>query len=383
MRIFSRLGAGLAAGTLTAATGIVGLAALAPSAGAAPVPTGAARAVFVQNDRLTGNQVVAYRRGSGGRLTQVRTYATGGKGGELAGSVVDHLASEGSLTYDPAHRLLLAVNAGSDTVTVFSVNGDRLARRQIVSSHGAFPVSVAVRGNLVDVLNAEKGGSVQGYAIVSDRLAPLGHDRRALGLNPTATPQFVNTPGQVAFTPSGRQLVITTKANGNDIDVFAVSRTGHLAAEPVINAEPSAVPFGVVFNGRSQLVVGEAGTDAVATFRLRADGKLTAIDTVATGQQATCWVASARGHFYASNAGSADVSRFSATAGGHLSLLGQTATAAGTVDAAVSTGQRYLYVQTGGTGVVDEYRVGAAGGLTAIGSVTVPHAVAGEGIVAF
>jgi 6-phosphogluconolactonase (cycloisomerase 2 family) len=383
MRFPSRLAAGLAATTLGALT--LGAAGLAGVASAAPASTagGGSHAVFVQNDRLAGNQVVAYRRGAGGRLTWAHTYATGGKGGQLAGSVVDHVASQGSLTYDPTDHLLLAVNAGSNTVTVFAVNGDKLSRRQVISSHGAFPVSVAVHGHLVDVLNAENGGSVQGYAVVSGRLAPLAGDHRALGLDPTATPQFVNTPGQVAFTPSGRQLVVTTKANGNDIDVLTVSRAGHLGARPVVNLETGTVPFAVTFNGARQLVVGEAGTDAVATFRLHADGKLSAVDTVATGEMATCWITSARGHFFASNAGSGAVSRFAATPAGRLTLLGTTATAAGTVDAAASSSQRYLYVQTGATGTVDEFRVGAAGTLTSIGSVVVPDAVGGEGIVAF
>src|SRR5580704_18858258 len=104
---------------------------------------GAARAVFVQTDNLAGNQVVAYHRAADGTLTLAGTYATGGLGGQLSGSVVDHLASQGSLGYDRATGLLFAVNAGSDTVSVFAASGDRLALRQVIGSGGAFPVSVA------------------------------------------------------------------------------------------------------------------------------------------------------------------------------------------------------------------------------------------------
>ena len=64
-----------------------------------------------------------------------------------------------------------------------------------------------------------------------------------------------------------------------------------------------------------------------------------------------------------------------------LTPLGNTATHGGTVDAA-SAGGRYLYVQTGAEGIVDEFKVEANGSLTALGSVTVPGAVGGEGIVA-
>ena len=43
----------------------------------------------------------------------------------------------------------------------------------MVSSGGTFPVSVAVAGDLVYVLNAENGGSVQGYDAGFGRLFPI------------------------------------------------------------------------------------------------------------------------------------------------------------------------------------------------------------------
>ena len=125
-------------------------------------PSGANHVVFVQTDNVSGNQVVAYDRAADGTLTWSHTYATGGLGGVLTGSVVDHLASQGSLTYDQRNNLLYAVNAGSNTVSVFSVRGDQLTLRQVVNSGGSFPVSVAVHGNLVYVLNAENGGTRPG-----------------------------------------------------------------------------------------------------------------------------------------------------------------------------------------------------------------------------
>ncbi len=344
---------------------------------------GASHAVFVQTDSTSGNHVVAYHRAADGALSPAGSYATGGLGGILSGSVVDHTASQGSLTYDPWHSLLYAVNAGSNTVSVFSVHGDRLALRQVVRSGGTFPVSVAVHGDLVYVVNALNGGSLQGYRVFGSYLAPLPGSGRALGLDPTATPQFTNTPGQVAFTPNGARLIVTTKANGNDIDVFGVGFGGGLSAAPVVKSEPGTVPVAITFDAYGNLVIAEAGTDALATFALSGHGTLTQLDSVGTGKAATCWVAPAGPFLFASNAGSAAESGFTSAAGGQLTLLGATATNAGTVDASVAAGGRFLYVQTGGAGIVDEFAVGPGGALTEIGSVTVPDAVGGEGIVAF
>jgi 6-phosphogluconolactonase (cycloisomerase 2 family) len=344
---------------------------------------GAGPAVFVQTDNTAGNQVVAYQRSGDGTLTLAGTYPTGGLGGQLTGSVVDHLASQGSLGYDAQQHLLVAVNAGSNSVTVFGVHGTRLHQRQIIGSGGQFPVSVAIRGNLVYVLNALRGGSVQGY-----RLSPAGHlaflrgSHRRLHLSQSATPQFTNTPGQVAFSPSGSQLIVTTKANGNDIDVFAVRSSGRLSASPVVNSEGSTVPFAINFDPAGHLVIADAGTNALSTFTLGSAGTVTLIDSVGTGQAATCWVALARGTLYASNAGSANVSGYTSSASGQLTLLGQTTTDPGTVDAAATPDGSFLYVQTGANGIVDEFSVGTGGSLTSVGSVTVAGAAGGEGIAA-
>jgi DNA-binding beta-propeller fold protein YncE len=345
-------------------------------------PARPAHPVFVQTDNPAGNQVIAYDQGANGSLTQVGSYSTGGLGGELEGSVVDHLASQGSLAYDSDNGLLYAVNAGSNSVSVFAVSGDRLSLRQVVSSGGAFPVSVAVSHGLVYVLNAEEGGSVQGYRAGFGQLFPIFGSGRGLGLDPTQTPQFVNTPGQVAFSPDGSQLIVTTKANGSSIDVFAVRAFGRLSPTPVVNPEPGAVPFGIAFDQAGNLVVSQAGPNSVASYSLHGDGTVTPIGSVPTGGAATCWIVRAGSVLYASNAGSGTLSSVLSGPGGQLTLLGNTETHGGTVDAAVSADSRFLYVQAGAAGDVDEFSIGAAGALTEVGSVTVPGAIGGEGIVA-
>jgi len=378
MRALAR--AGFAAGVAVAFT-----ATFAGSADAAPAPAknGAARVVFVQTDNTGGNQVVAYDRSWNGSLSLANTYDTGGDGAVLGGSAVDHLASQGSLTFDAAHNLLYAVNAGSNTVSVFSVRGDDLALRQVISSGGIFPVSVAVYGDLVYVLNALDGGSIQGYVTSYGHLHLVPAWNRPLGLDPTQTPQFTSTPGQVLFSPDGSQLLVTTKNSGNAIDVFHIAPFGRPSNDPVVNVEAGAVPFAATFVDERHLLVTEAGPSDVVSLTLHGDGTLTSSSSVGTTQAATCWITpGSDGNFYTSNAGSASLSTIEFTEHGRLALAGQTTTDAGTVDASVSSDGRFLYVQAGGTGTVDEFRIHVDGSLSPIGSVLVPGAVGGEGIVA-
>ena len=385
MKIRSRLAPALGAATLMIGITTGALVAFSGLAGASPGPAFSGfgpHAVFVETDNPAGNQVVSYLREPNGQLVAAGTYNTGGFGGQLAGSVVDHQASQGALSYDPTHGLLFATNAGSDTVSVFAVHGTQLSLLQVVSSGGQFPVSVTESGNTVYVLNALSGGSVQGFSLFFDHLFTLPGSNRSLGLSPTATPQFTNTPGQVTFTPNGSQLIVTTKANGNDIDVFHVGPWGALSSVPAVNVEAGAVPFGVTFDANGDLVVAEAGPNALASFRLSPTGTLLPVTAVPTGQAATCWVVSDRGHYYASNAGSANLSEYQGGPGGSLTLTGTTTTDAGTVDATVSPDGQNLYLQTGANGIVDEFAVGFNGTLTPIGSVVVPNAVGGEGIAA-
>ena len=355
---------------------------VAPAAGAQGLSGSsdhAAGVVFVQTDNTGGNQVVAYDQATNGTLTQAGVFNTGGAGGALNGSVVDHLASQGALSYDKGHHLLFAVNAGSNSISVFRVNSDHLGLIQVIGSGGTFPSSITSSGDVAYVLNALQGGSVVGFRIDAGGLSPIAGSTRQLGLTtPNDPTQFTHTPGQVAFTPDGRQVVVTTKATTSAIDVFNVNPQG-LLSTPTVNIEAGAVPFAVSFTGRT-LLVSNAGTNSVSAFGLDQSGNATLLSTAATNQSATCWIARAGGRFFASNTGSASLTGFELKRTS-LSATGQTTTDPGTVDAASSPNGDFLYVQTGGLGIVDEFAVGPAGVLAKIGSVTVPGAVGGEGIV--
>jgi 6-phosphogluconolactonase (cycloisomerase 2 family) len=336
--------------------------------------------VFVQTDNLAGNTIVAYDKAADGTLTQAGVYPTGGLGGQLSGSAVDHTASQGSLAYDAARHLLYAVNAGSNTITAFAVRGDHLTRLQTISSGGTFPVSITLHGGLLYVLNARGGGSIQGYARLGGLLIRVPSWHRDLGFDPNASPEFTSTPGQIAFTPDGSKLVVTTKGDGQSIEVFPVGVFGP-SAKPVVTPDPGNVPFAVAFDQQDHAVISEAGPSAVATFAVNRDATLSLINRATTGQAATCWVTITGNRVYASNAGSASLSGYTID-NGTLTALGNTTTDAGTVDAAASSDGRFLYVQTGGNGIVDEFTIGRNGSLTEIGTVTVPGAAGGEGIVA-
>ncbi|MFL5910645.1 MAG: lactonase family protein [Gaiellaceae bacterium] len=343
---------------------------------------GHGKVVFVQTNELTGNQIAVYDRGHDGRLHRAGTYPTGGNGGAAApGTESDHLASQNSLVYDRPHQLLLAVNAGSNTVSAFAVRGDRLDLMDVEPSGGQFPASIAVHGDLAYVLNSGGTGIVQGYRIDHGGLTPIPDSARSLGLANTNPPNFLMSPGQVGFTPDGGQLIVTTKASTSSYEVFQVGHDGRLSAAPVVTPSATPVPFAFTFGPAGRLVGGEAGASSVTTYRIQETGALTDPKSQSDGQAALCWIRQVRGFYFVSNTASNDVSAFRVDGSGQPVLVAPIAatTNPGPIDLASS--DDFLYVETGITGTVDEFRVGHDGTLAPIGSVDdLPPGI--EGIVA-
>ncbi|MEU4083183.1 lactonase family protein [Streptomyces aureus] len=375
-----------------AATVAVTVASASQPSGSTP---GADHAVFVQGNELGGNTIHVFARGDDGTLSASGTYATGGKGGDQVDAPTDSLASQGSLVYDDASGMLLAVNAGSGTVTSFRVEGSRLKDRHVVSSGGAFPASIAVHGRVAYVMNAGGRGSVQGFEISGEGLRPLAGSRRSLGLDNKDIPLFSSSPGQVAFTPDGGALVITTKS-ANTVEVLPLKRSGQPAvAAPVVNKSAGAVPFAITFDATGRrMLVAEAAKSTVTTYKVRHDGTLKVLQKpLPNGQETLCWLERAGDHFYGGNTGNSTVTGYRMNRHGRLSLTNDvgiatppSAKSQGVIDLAVTRDERFVYVQNAVSGTVDGFRVKTDGSLTKVttaGTGLSPFGESGmEGIVA-
>lgn len=364
----------------------IGVLFMGPAAIADAIPAGsdAHHAVFVQTNDPTGNQILAYARADDGSLTLDGTYDTGGRGGAQVGAVTDPLASQASLVYDAQDALLFAVNAGSDTVSVFRVNGATLTLNQVIASGGRFPTSIAVHGSLAYVLNAGGAGSVQGYLVQGGTLHRIANSNRSLGLSNDPVPFFTASPGQVAITPDGRHVVVPTKTNGT-IEVFGIRADGRLTPA-VLNEPDDGVPFAAAFDARGRLVIANAAS-SVTVYRVNRNNTLTVISpAIANGQIATCWIVGIDGFFYTGNTGSGTISTYSVDDHGALALVtAATASGAGTTDLAPTPDGSFLYAQNGGEATISTFAVHADGSIAKIGTTNGPAPVDGvgfEGIVA-
>ena len=319
-----------------------------------------AGAVYTMTNDSTGNQVVVFTRDESGILTKTGSVATGGTG---FGSALDPLGSQGSLALGQDYRWLLAVNAGSNEISVFKVRPDGLDFVDKVGSGGTMPVSVTIFHDLVYVLNAGASPNITGFYLShKGELLPLAHSTRSLGT--AGSPRW----GSI---PEGETLVVTDKPD-NKILVFSLGYEGLPATNPVTSTSNGTTPFGFTFDQWGHLLVVEAGSNAVSSYKILHNDTLQVISpSVANGQTAACWIAgNERGYVFTDNPGSGTVSNYKLTdKKGDLVLLNGAAGVGTTpLDVAIAADGRFLYALDPAGGGVDMFQIQPDGSLTNLGS---------------
>jgi 6-phosphogluconolactonase (cycloisomerase 2 family) len=322
--------------------------------------------VYSLGNQIDVNRVETFSRSADGQLFPAGAFATGGNGTGAS------LGSQGALALTDDNRFLLAVNAGSNEISVLSIRSDALVLTDIVPSGGTQPISVTVAHNLVYVLNAGgaggAGGNITGFYL-SERgqLHPLpGSTQPLSGANVG--------PAQISFGLRGDVLIVAEK-NTSQIAGYSVADDGR--AGPVLTTPSSgAVPFGFAISSKGQLFVSEAASSALSSYQLQADGTASVVtSSLINHQGAACWVVLSKDEKYAytANASTDSISGYRVAADGSLTLLdndGLTAVAGDSpIDLAVSNSGRFLYSLNAASRTIIGFAIGVDGSLARVGEV--------------
>lgn len=276
------------------------------------------------------------------------------------------------MTLSLDRRFLFAVDAGSNDIAVFAIGPNRLFHLRNIDSGGKMPVSIAVYGRLLYVLNLGGTDNITGFTINSNgSLTPLPGSTRSLSTVGTAA-------AQVGFSPDGKELIVTERAT-NKIDVFPVGANG-VAGPALVTNSVGRTPFGFEFDPAGHLIVSEAfggaaGAGAVSSYFVSDFGSLPITGSAPDGQEAPCWIAVSKKGRYAwtTNTSSGTISAYDLAPNGRLSLLEGTGLVADMGNSSKPTDMtldekgRYLYVLDSAPGAVAAFRVEQDGTLTALG----------------
>jgi 6-phosphogluconolactonase len=311
--------------------------------------------LYTQTNDPNGNTVQRFDRAPDGSLAPAGTFATGGVG--LAGLG----GRQGAVELSGDGRYVYAVNAGSDSVSVFRTDHRRTRLIDTVASRGVAPVSIAEHRGRVYVLNSGGTPSVSAFWRWFDgslKAIPGGTRDLAAGAQGAA---------QVSVTADGRSLVVSERVS-NRLETLPLDFLGRPGA-PVVTESSGAVPFGFGITRQGTIVVSEAGASTVSSYRDGVGGALrTVTASLPVGQGAACWVAvSPSGRFAYTGNASGSISGFAIGRDGSLTALGTTALLPSPRDLDFDSSGRYLHAVSPG-GQVSSYRVGPDGSLTLVGT---------------
>jgi 6-phosphogluconolactonase len=321
--------------------------------------------VYLDGNTTGANTIAAYDRAQGGSLTPIQgsPFAAGGEG------LGKGLGSQGAIQLADNGRYVLAVDAGSNQISVLQANRDGSLTQvpgSPVSSGGVKPVSIAVHDQLIYVAN--DGNATTSANYTGFFLTPFGQ-LVPLPESTVEAPGAANDLGDVLFNGTGTKLVGTEVASSL-IDSFRVDLFGYLHAAPGSPyAGQGLGAFGSAFRptNPNQLFVSNphnVGNDVstVSAFNDSFSGELTSIGAspFADLQNGACWVAVTPDgrYLFVVNTGSGTVSGFSIGLGGELTLLGSTLVndngGVGGTDPTISTDGHNLYInETAADGVAE------------------------------
>jgi hypothetical protein len=319
-------------------------------------------AYFITNEP-TGNFVISAAIGADGKLalrqaTSAEGLGSHGNDGTPEGGP-DPLFTQGAVKASAAGNIVATVNAGSNTLSVFSIDPKNPTNLNMigkpVGSGGEFPVSLAINkaGNMVCAVN---GGAINGVACFSvDKtkgLVPIANSVRSLGLNQT-TPATgpAGSVSHVIFSEDNKQLIASVKGIPPTPGIFAV---WDIAADNSLSADFTAVqpaaggllPFSMtVIPGKNAILATDAGVGvdivdlsggAVAGV---AAGKSSIVPI--DGQAATCWSSFSpnTGNFFVTDIGTSTVTEIALDADLKGSIVKQYPQGAGiaTIDNDIAT----------------------------------------------
>ncbi|SDP03863.1 6-phosphogluconolactonase, cycloisomerase 2 family [Paenibacillus sp. yr247] len=333
-----------------------------------------ANMVYMMTNNEVMNQIIAFYMDMNGILTFVGSYPTYGRGTGIkevstatANDGVDPLASQGALTLSRDGRFLLAVNAGSHSISSFIITDSGApVLVDVKPSGGAQPNSVDVFGNLLYVSNV--GDAANNFASnitgfhISDNgsLTPISGSTHSLST-------FNAQPAQVLFNPDGSKIVVS-ELTSNHISVFHVNKNGKVTG-PIVNDSYGQGPLGAYFLSSGILLVTEAVSNALSSYSLNNDGMISG--SIPNGYKTACWVVTTRDErfAYTTNTLSGTISTYQIDPNGALSVVRHiTSTPPNTapglpMDVGVSKDGRHFYTLNGNQGTVSVFNIQNDGSL--------------------
>jgi len=284
--------------------------------------------VYVESNIKTpeGNSIYAFHRQSDGSLQQLpgSPFVTGGAGVQDTSLQLGPYDSDQEITTNTEHTLLFAVNSGSDSIAVFHIQPDGSLKPVDGSpflSGGTNPVSLALRGNILLVVNKNGDFPRQNAALpnytafrveADGILVPSGE------LGSTISVALNSSPTQAFLAPHENVLFGADFLGGlvQSIRIEDGGRLQHNVAQALPASEFSdtttpRLPLGLWGHPHLPLLyVGFVTINRLGVYQYSQTGRLSFLRSVPNSGAAICWLRTnlAGSRLYSSDTGTNSIS---------------------------------------------------------------------------
>jgi hypothetical protein len=262
-------------------------------------------AVYIENNigQLPNkNSILALSNDGTGKLTPIKpgSYLTNGTG-VFATPKVDSpgIQADGEVVVNAAGTLLLAVNGGSNTISVFGISNTgalTLLSTTPYPSLGSDPVSIGLSetspaGAYVTVVNqaadpAQPNQTPNVVGFFLDETTGI-----LTSANTSITYPVASIPAQAVPSPSGKFVFIVQFMDGGSFCSNSIGAGGLLVPNNCFLPNLDPVFLGAAAHPKQRvLYVGQPGASAVSVFTYNVAGNLAFQKTVANSGALVCWM---------------------------------------------------------------------------------------------
>ncbi|KAL8665449.1 MAG: hypothetical protein Q9168_007689 [Polycauliona sp. 1 TL-2023] len=269
------------------------------------------KVIYFQTNDPTQNTIVALKVNHNGLLSDGSVTPTGGKGASGADSMTNNTAAGPDALFSQsavkvAGNYLVAVNAGSNTLSLFSISPhDPTALTPIgqpVDTMGEFPVtaSISLKNQIACVGNSGAKAGIACFTIHHRKgLAPIAKSAIAFPINQTTPPVGpLNSVSHVLFNEDETMLVTTVKGDPTQnitgfLSLLPVSKHDTASQDTRSSPNGTLVLFGAAIAPNNTLFSTDAafGAASISLPTSSSSQQQPAVlhTTTIANQTATCW----------------------------------------------------------------------------------------------
>ena len=328
--------------------------------------------VFVMTNANRNTVASFHVNESGTLVSSGNAESTQGKG---FGSSSNPLSSQGALTVSGDGRWLVALNAGSNEISIFNTSGNKLTFSSKSGSKGQFPSSVAASGNRIFVLN-KKSPNIAGFSINKNgELEAIDAGKAVRSLAPSTN------YSQIGISPNGKWLVVSNES-GNLLLAYALNGDT-LAKDPLTIETSGSGPSAFAFDRHNNLIVAESMSGTVSSYSLSGDGIKVITAALPIEQKMPRWIVCNGSFAYTSAMSSGAFPAISIADDGQLTLVNRYYAGSNDVtELAVNYAGDNLYTFSPKTNIISHFHIETDGTLTYVDNVLSYFGPSAQGIAA-